>query len=217
VATAREHLAVHGAAGLSLRAVARDLGMASSAVYRYFPSRDDLLTALIIDGYNGLGEAAEAAEAAVRRNDLRGRFRAVCGAVRRWALDHPHEYALLYGSPVPGYAAPQDTVAPAVRVSAVLITVLLDGFATGQLTGQLGAPLPRRQRGALAPVRDWVPADVVPDELMVRGLMVWTELFGMVSFELFGHIHQVIGEEPGDRDAYFHAQVERMAAFVGVG
>jgi len=115
---ARRQLAEVGAAALSLRAVARELGMASSALYRYFPSRDDLLTRLIIDGYDALVEAAETADdpsvAPVQR------WLAVCRAVRRWARDHPHEYALLYGSPVPGYSAPQDTVPAAARVAVVL-------------------------------------------------------------------------------------------------
>src|SRR3954467_4058552 len=104
---ARRQLAEVGAAALSLRAVARELGMASSAVYRYFPSRDDLLTRLIIDGYDDLGSAAEDADdPAAAPHD---RWMAVCRAVRHWAVAHPYEYALLYGSPVPGYEAPRDT------------------------------------------------------------------------------------------------------------
>ena len=109
---ARRHLAVDGA-NLSLRAVARDMGMVSSALYRYFASRDELLTALIIDAYNSMGEAAEHADAGVTdRSDLVGRWLAVARALRAWALARPHEYALIYGSPVPGYAAPADTVGP---------------------------------------------------------------------------------------------------------
>src|SRR5688500_19893216 len=100
---ARRHLAADGA-NLSLRAVARDLGVVSSAVYRYFASRDELLTALILDAYDSLGEAAETADAQVGRGDLRGRWLAVCRAVRAWALAQPHQYALIYGTPVPGYA-----------------------------------------------------------------------------------------------------------------
>src|SRR3954454_5777737 len=71
---ARRQLAIDGSAGLSLRAVAREVGMVSSAVYRYFPSRDDLLTALIIDAYDAVGAAATAAESHVRRSDLMGRW-----------------------------------------------------------------------------------------------------------------------------------------------
>ena len=94
-AEARSQLAEHGADGLSLRAVARALGMASSALYRYFPSRDALLTALIIDAYDDLADAAGAAESAVPRDDLRGRWLAVCRGVRDWALAHPAEYGLI--------------------------------------------------------------------------------------------------------------------------
>src|SRR5690349_24743516 len=83
---ARRQLATEGAAGLSLRAVAREMGMVSSAIYRYFPSRDDLLTALIIDGYNAVGEAVERADAAADPGDFAGPLLAVCMAVRGCAL-----------------------------------------------------------------------------------------------------------------------------------
>ena len=89
--------------------------MVSSAVYRYFPSRDDLLTRLIIDGYDALGRGRRGRRP-TRRAAPAERWLAVCRAVRAWALAHPHEYALLYGSPVPGYTAPQDTVPAASRV-----------------------------------------------------------------------------------------------------
>src|SRR3712207_1688537 len=130
-AVARRQLAEVGAAGLSLRAVAREVGMASSAVYRYFASRDELLTRLIIDGYDALGAAAEDAddpEAAPQE-----RWLEVCRAVRTWARTHPHEYALLYGSPVPGYAAPRDTVPAAARVGVVLGRILGDAASSGAL------------------------------------------------------------------------------------
>src|SRR5688500_17749340 len=120
---ARRHLATDGA-NLSLRAVARDMGMVSSALYRYFPSRDELLTALILDAYNALGEVAETADAGVARDDLRGRWLAVGRGVRAWALAHLAEYALIYGTPVPGYAAPSDTVGPATRPAVVLMGIL---------------------------------------------------------------------------------------------
>lgn len=107
---ARRQLAESGAAALSLRAIARELGMVSSALYRYFPSRDDLLTALIIEAYNAIGEAVE--EAVATGDTPRARWRAAAAAVRHWAIGHPHEYTLLYGSPVPGYQAPQDTIRP---------------------------------------------------------------------------------------------------------
>jgi AcrR family transcriptional regulator len=129
--TARGYLATDGAPALSLRAIARDLGMASSALYRYFRSRDELLTRLIIDAYDSLGAAAEVREEPIDRDDLAARFTAICDAVRDWALDHPNEYALIYGSPVPGYVAPADTVQPAIRVTTLLLRIVVDAATAG--------------------------------------------------------------------------------------
>ena len=114
------HTGESGAAALSVRAIARELGLASSALYRYYPSRDALLTRLIIEAYNELGETVEPTRPSTPRDDLAGRYAGDCHAVRDWACAHPHEYALIYGSPVPGYAAPDDTIDPAVRVARVL-------------------------------------------------------------------------------------------------
>jgi AcrR family transcriptional regulator len=211
---ARRQVAAEGAQGLSLRAVARQLGMVSSAVYRYYPSRDSLLTALIIDAYDSLGAAAERAAAALPEADLRGRWRAVCAAVRAWALAHPHEYALIYGSPVPGYEAPQETIGPAERVAMVIGSLLAGAWAgspamtAGQRLALVLEPVLARQATDLAAAI----APGVPGIVMVRGVIAWTQLFGMVSFELFG---QLVGSvDPSD--AFFAAAVEQMADFVGI-
>ena len=138
---ARAHLAERGADGLSLRAVARDLGMVSSALYRYFPSRDHLLTALIVEAYDAVGGAAESAVAEVDATDLAGRWMALATATRRWAVAHPHEWALIFGSPIPGYRAPEDTIDPAARIPLLLIGL-----------GQQAADRRRRPRRAEVPV-----------------------------------------------------------------
>src|SRR6516165_12130046 len=162
--TARGYLATDGAPALSLRAIARDLGMASSALYRYFKSRDELLTRLIIDAYDSLGAAAETSEAAVDRSDLAGRFTAICQAVRTWALAHPNEYALIYGSPVPGYVAPPDTVAPASRVTTRLMWIIIDAAATGRIpaadTQTPEDPEVGTVAAALAPIRSYLPPGI---------------------------------------------------------
>jgi AcrR family transcriptional regulator len=156
---ARRQLATGGAAGLSLRAVAREMGMVSSAIYRYFPSRDDLLTALIIDGYNAVGVAVEKAGAACRRDDYPGRWLAGCQAVRCWALAHPHEYALVYGSPVPGYRAPEQTIGPASRAAAVFGKIVSDAYGAGAMTEPAACPpLPESFQPDAARLRDAVLA-----------------------------------------------------------
>ncbi len=207
-AAARRQLGEVGAAALSLRAVAREVGMASSAVYRYFPSRDDLLTRLIIDGYDALGAAAEAADDPAAPPDRR--WSAVCAAVRDWALAHPHEYALLYGSPVPGYVAPRDTVPAASRVGIVLGRILGDAARAGLLTGDGGVREPGLLGDAAVEVLgQGEPA--VDDAVRVRALLAWSALFGTVSFELFG---QLVGSvEDGDR--YFALVTAELARLVG--
>jgi AcrR family transcriptional regulator len=208
---ARRHIAADGAA-LSLRAVARDMGMVSSAVYRYFASRDELLTALIIDAYNSLGEAAEAADAAVSdRSDLAGRWLAVAHALRDWALARPHEYALIYGSPVPGYAAPTDTVEPSLRPVIVLGAILADAHAAGLLPAEDPAVLPPALRGEIAGVTELVAANV-SEPVMARALIAWTELFGAINFELFGRYANTIDELA----AWYDHQARTMLTFVGI-
>lgn len=193
---ARGYLATDGAPTLSLRAIARDLGMASSALYRYFKSRDELLTRLIIDAYDSLGAAAEVREATIDRNDLAGRFTAICEAVRAWALAHPNEYALIYGSPVPGYVAPPDTVPPATRVTSLLLRIIVDAVTAGRVPAADSQDAEAREvAAALAPIRSYLPPGV-PAPLVQRGLMAWTGLFGFVSFELFGQLHEVVGRTP---------------------
>jgi AcrR family transcriptional regulator len=215
----RRHLATVGAAGLSLRAIARELGMASSAVYRYVTSRDELLTRLIIGAYDALGAAAELAEASRDRADLAGRWAAVATAVRDWALAHPNEYALIYGSPVPGYVAPPDTIAPASRVSNLLVRILADAVGSGRTVPAAGGAadgLSGAALAALAPVRAALPPPI-PDAALQAGLMVWAGLFGTVSFELFGQFHNVVGDAAGDRAAFFAECVTRWAVQLGIG
>jgi AcrR family transcriptional regulator len=204
-------LAAGGGAALSLRAIAREMGMASSALFRYFPNRDALLTALIIDSYSSLAQAAEAAEARVHEESVGDRWMAICHGVRDWALAHPHEYALIFGSPIPGYAAPPGTVAPASRVPLLLGDLLGDLVDDGTYDAGANPEPPEEVQRALDPVRALLPA-AVPSELLVRGLMVWTYLFGAVSFEVFGHRHNVIA----DYEVFFDHEVRRLAVMLGL-
>ncbi|SFT57714.1 TetR/AcrR family transcriptional regulator [Arthrobacter sp. ov118] len=184
----REHLALHGAAALSLRAVARDLGVVSSAVYRYVESREELLTLLLIEAYNELGDAVDAAVAAVPEGDFGGQFGALGRAVRDWALREPARYALLFGSPVPGYQAPAErTTGPGTRVIFALIGILDGAFRAGRLAAPgPGSPaVPAGLAGDLAAIRA-ESGLAMPDELLARGALAWTSLFGAVSFEVFG-------------------------------
>ncbi|GAB3009559.1 TetR/AcrR family transcriptional regulator [Amycolatopsis acidiphila] len=203
---ARRQLGEVGAHGLSLRAVARELGMVSSALYRYFPSRDHLLTALIIDAYNAIGEAVEKADDT--GEDPRSRWQLLWQAARNWALAHPHEYALIYGSPIPGYQAPQDTVGPAARVALALVGVATSGVLRPAFTGP---PVPEKLQEQARGLVETIEAELSPAD-MSRLLIAWTQLFGAINFELFG---QYVGSaDPAD--AFFMYTCFQMADFVGL-
>ncbi len=217
LAAARVRLASEGPTGLSLRAVARDVGMVSSAVYRYFPSRDALLTALIVECYDELGAAVERAEADAPRAEVAARWLAACRALRTWSVAHPAEFALLYGTPVPGYAAPRDTVGPATRVVRVLVAVVADAYAGG---ARPASPPPSAdlddEAGLVTPAREFVAthglmADA-PTQAVVRTLMAWTTLFGTVSFELFGHLVGSVA----DTARWFDLVARRLGADLGI-
>jgi len=216
LACARRHLASEGAPSLSLRAIARELGMTSSAIYRYVASRDDLLTWLIVDAYNSLGASAESAEAQVGRDDLFGRFRVTCTAVRQWGMDNPYEWALVYGSPVPGYVAPADTVGPASRVPLLLAAILVDAVRAQRVRDRFNdEPAGPTIESALAPLREALLLEV-PIALVQRALMVWVGMFGVVSFEIFGQFQNVVGEGPGEREAFFTSCVRSWANELGI-
>jgi len=208
---ARRQLATEGAAGLSLRAVAKEMGMVSSAIYRYFPSKDDLLTTLIIDGYNAVGAAVEKAEAACPAEEYAGRWLAACRAVRDWALAHPHEYALVYGSPVPGYEAPEQTIGPASRPGVVFGKIIGDAYragATADLPGPL-VPVPASFTPDAARLRDAIG---VPEHIAAAALIAWSGLFGLVSFELFGQFENVVT----DRAAFFDHAAACLGRLTGL-
>jgi AcrR family transcriptional regulator len=207
-AVARRHLATDGA-DLSLRAVARDLGMASSAVYRYFASRDDLLTALIIDAYDALGVEAERAGKFIVTPPGR-RFLAVCFAVRDWALANPHEWALIYGSPVPGYQAPADTIAPATRVVLQIAAIVRDADRDGLL--EPGPPISGRYAEELTVVAETF-AEGSPPQVVGAAVSAFVHLCGAVSAELFGQLANTIDD---DRQGFFEFQMRGAAAFIGL-
>ena len=210
----REHLASEGAAALSVRAVARDLGVVSSAIYRYVRSRDDLLTLLVVDGYDELGDAVDHALAKVDADAHRTRFLTVGRAVRSWALKEPATYALLFGSPVPGYHAPaEQTTGPGTRVIGALVGIYDAAYAGGAMNPpEPEGPVTGKLAADLQDVRDEIGADV-PDHLVVRGVLAWAAIFGCVSFELFGQYGPDTFSDPAD---LFDRQLVILAETLGL-
>src|SRR6266508_5195622 len=124
---ARRQLAEHGPAGVSLREISREMRMASSALYRYFASYDELITALCVDAYESVADALAAARDTRPADDHAGRWWAICHAYRRWSLDNRPDFALIFGTPVPSHRAPEAATGPAAGRFA---TVPLAVYAT---------------------------------------------------------------------------------------
>lgn len=208
----REQLATTTPAELSLRAVARELGLVSSALYRYVKDRDALLTLLIVDAYDELGAEVEAAVAASSRRTSVRRLQAAAQAMRSWALREPSRFALLHGTPVPGYAAPPDaTVEPGTRVVVALLTVLEDAHRRGDLR-EVDGSLPRSLRTDLERIRTEY-ALALPVTNLARALGLWSALVGAVAFEVFGQYGPDTLHDPA---AFLDVHVATLAGTVGL-
>jgi AcrR family transcriptional regulator len=208
---ARDQLAEVGAAGISLREVAREIGMVSSAVYRYVASRDELLTKLIIEAYDDLGAAAEQANSEHAGSGDLARWDATARAVRGWAIAHPHQFLLLYGSPVPGYAAPDDTIGPATRVTFALVGVVVDAHRTGRLAEASGPDVVLTPTLAddLARLSREV-ADGLEPATVLAFLTAWTQMFGLIGFELTSQTRGVVADHAGLFGATCHRLGHQM-------
>lgn len=199
----REHLATHGAAALSLRAVARDLGMVSSAIYRYVDSRDELLTRLVVEAYDDLADTVERSIETVAPQQHRERLHMIASSFRDWARTDPARYALLYGSPVPGFVAPPErTVAPGTRVIVLGLSQLDQARADGMLRE---VAEPRAELTAvLTTLRDEYGL-LLSDGQLVRSFTWWGGLIGITNQEIFdgygAGLHAVA-------DALFAAQLD---------
>lgn len=167
-----EQIATAGASALSLNAIAKQMGMSGPALYRYFASRDDLITELVREAYRSLAETFRTASA--NDADLAG----LAHALRDWALADPQRYFLVYGTPIPGYHAPEDTTA----LSSEIMTTLVDAcaaLAPDSATTPFGTYLEDH--------RDWAAGHPAPPEALHRFLTFWTRLHGVLSLELAGH------------------------------
>jgi AcrR family transcriptional regulator len=213
LAVAGAHVARDGAAAISLRSIARDLGMAPSAIYRYFDGRDALLSALILSAYGALADEAErAADEAERETDQAGRWLAVPRAMRLWALEHPHEWGLIFGTPVPGYHAPEDTIEPYTRMAAALVRPLLAAHEEGTFhRDEQRRPITDELRAAVAPVTEGLLPGMA-GETVVLLLQAFTAIIGAISLEVFGHWRNTV-LEPG---LLFDATVSRAGENIGL-
>ncbi|MGR6918648.1 TetR/AcrR family transcriptional regulator [[Actinomadura] parvosata] len=213
-AIALKLMSAGGPDAISLRAIAREMGMTAGAIYSYFPTRDDLVTTLIGDVYTSVVEAAEAARDAVPADDPGGRILAWAQAVRAWALAGPEGFRLIYGDPVPGYRPPADGPGKAAELRA----------CTG-LTGLVAAawpaaePLQRGERtytwddfdpGLVAHVREHFPG--LPPAALALTLRVWGRMHGLVALEVYGHLSPLVH----DPAAVYRDEIRDLIASLGL-
>ncbi|MFF2787416.1 TetR-like C-terminal domain-containing protein [Streptomyces sp. NPDC058049] len=211
---ARQQLVKLGAAGLSLDGVARDSGLPVADVEAAFPHRDDLLTALVIDAYDASGEAMEQADGAATAAGGSGgaRLLAVTRALRQWSFANPAEFTLIYGSPVPGYHAPQDTVPSASRTPAVLAGIVRSALEAGELTPPRrpvpGPPLLLPEAVQLFGGTPGAPFS----DIIERGIVLWSNLIGLLVFQVFSRTHDSVRDEA----AFFDYAIAVAAEGIGL-
>lgn len=201
---ARQQMAAEGSAAISLRGIARDMHVTAPALYRYFPSRDHLITGLIADGYNAIADTLEQVNAGLAADAYAERLFAVLMAYRAWALEHPTDFALLYGTPIPGYEAPREVTVPAAtRTFALIVGIIAEAMGAGVLTE---TPEQRALPPSIAAHLTQMGASegyTVPESALYLGVVGWARLHGIIMLELFNHIQPVIG----DTDAFYRAEL----------
>jgi len=185
--TAWNQIAEKGAPALSLRAIARELKITAPAIYNYFPDRDALVTALIIDAFTSFGDSQTEARDSISTEDPAGRFKAIGMAYRAWAHTYPQRYQLIFGTPIPGYKPPIEKVFPSSARSIIpLFSVVEDLRASGKLNAtsfpevkkeyQHHFDLWRAQIGEVHPLSHFV------------AMVIWARVHGIVSLEIQGNL-----------------------------
>jgi AcrR family transcriptional regulator len=211
---ARDLMAREGSSSLNLRAVAREMGMTASALYRYFASRDAILTALIRDAYDAVGEAVENAVAEAPHDRTATAMLAGLHAYRRWALEHPQEYGLIYGTPVPGYEAPpEETEEAAMRTNFALLAELARGLREGFVTPPPDDRLPVDLRDAMCVLAEHKADIGLPPAVWTVAMQCWVVLFGAINAEVFGHLPHTLRTDAG---RFFDFTMRRGLAVMGV-
>ena len=211
---ARDLMARDGTASLNLRAIAREMGMTPSALYRYYPSRDAILTALTMRGFDDLGAAVEAAAATSPPPQFCPAMLAACHAFRSWALEHPHEYGLMFGTPVPGFTIDTEQITDAVmRTGMVLIAQLLGGVQSGLVTVPDEATLPADLRPGLQQFVDHKSNGLLSIAEAAVAMQFWVLLLGLVSSEVYCHLpEQLMLSGP----VFFDHTIRRALVAIGV-
>ena len=208
--TARTQIAENGAATLSLRAIARELKITAPAIYNYFPSRDDLVTALIVDAYNSLRDAILTSQATAEVSQTE-RILESARAYRGWARAHPEEYSLIFGTPIPNYHAPMEITGPAAAGS---MAVIISVFDTAWRAGALHIEGILTETPEM--IQTWIDKFEYsgPPEIIQITMASWAQIHGIVSLEL--NRHYTAFSEEVTIDSFFEIEIQAVLARIGM-
>lgn len=210
---ARQQMQQRGTTGLSLRQIAREMGITAPAIYNYFDSLDDLITGLIVDAFSAQADAMRQATEEAQTDDLWTLLEAAILAYRQWAVDHPTEFQLIYGNPIPGYEAPAEITTPlASRSFAVVIELYLRGWQEGILSiPPEYAHIPESIQQHLSRWKQQFGV-TAPENLFHLLAVGWSRIHGMVMLELFQHSQGVIG----DAEAFYTFETKVLLEQLGL-
>lgn len=204
--TAWKQIAETGAAALSLRSIARELGITAPAIYNYYPDRDALVTALIVDAYTSLGESQQSAIDVLPANDNAARLSALGLAYREWAIIHPQRYLLIFGTPIPNYVAPANITTPAAACAIVPLRNTLQALhLSGQLKSNRQFTMTSQLASMLTAWKDF-EGGVADNEVYYLTAIIWSRVHGLVMLEIGNHVPPPISD-PGE---LFRREIENI-------
>ncbi len=221
--TARDLMRDQGTSGLSIRAIARELGMTAPALYYYFENMDALTTALIVDGFHGIADAMAETQSAYASAHPATQLMEILKTYRRWAITNQADFQLLYGNPIPGFHAPREVTVPAVMRGFVILTTTIhrlletDDVTIPDHMLKLPDITHETYMGVIANVRETTAeqrdlmSSVSVDALTLT-VVGWGQMHGLIMLELFNHLQPVVG----DADAYYVHQLRGMFINMGV-
>ncbi len=211
-ATAWKQIGAQGAASLSLRGIAREMGITAPGLYRYYKDRDALVTALLMDAFSSFTASLEARRDSCVANDHAGRFRGMCRAYFQWAMENPQRYMLLFGTPIQGYLFAKELGPVAQRSFLVLQGVIGEAFVAGKIKSEVRTKkLPKMlkvQYEALA--KFGMPYTGTVTQL---ALSTWSMIHGMTSLYLYNYLTGFLQEGVG---AFVEFEIEKMVATIGL-
>jgi AcrR family transcriptional regulator len=181
--TAWRQISQSGAASLNLRAIARELNITAPSIYNYFPNRDALVTALIVDAFSSFADALQASITSIPEQEHAQRLYALGISYRDWAIAKPERYQLIFGTPIAGYVAPMHITQPvAGRSLAVLVSVLAVAFQAGRLQPETGGELSPKLRTMFAAWQD--ERGAANEQVLFLAISIWGQVHGLVSVEI---------------------------------